>query len=825
METKNKWEMPLYMTILLLVVVGLFGEFLFQKNMILGNQMSDQVNAMGAKHLLEQTLVKDHQVALWNPATLSGMPTIDATAGDIMYPPSMVISHFFPTHKRVGVTMVFHIFLAGVFFFVMLRRAFKVPAFISFVGALFYMLNPQLLSHVLPGHDGKIYVITWLPFIIWQLKFLLETPSFWRVVAVSFGVGMSILTSHIQMTYFVMWGMGAYWLMYTIRQFVIDRNVKSALLCSVAFWIAIFMGVAFGAVQLWPAFSFVNDAWSVRGTMKDIAFVASWSLHWGDAFSLWVPDFGNHLQNYWGDNQFKLNSEYVGAMAMIGAALAVIAKPQAWRIFWLGTAIFSFLMSMGQHTPMVQFAYNFIPGVNKFRALSMIMFWFSFASVLLSVFFMKDLDEKFWESLSEKGKNIWEKGLISSMVVLTVLTLLSLNSELYAPLFIATGEKFMANKSVYDLNYAKNFIPALWGWWFMAMTILAMLFFVMKGKLKPTYLIGTMLLFGLVDTIRIDRQFVVVTPSGQFTRTPQAIRDLQSEFKNAPFRIHFTEGTAPIESMAGVYNLEGVNGFHDNELQWYRAFRGEQPTAQHEVRPGVYGRGANFDIFHTVYDSTGQRMLNLASYQMGNPYLNVANCEYVMVMNDGMLMALKNQNALPRISFTQQYQVVDTTVRIDTISNDQGGSAIRKTDRFNRMNELFYSQGHAVRTVVLLEKKPSFPSVNGSTLNPIIPVRWKKYTTNDRIAEVEVPAQGLLRIAEVWYPGWEILLNGKRVEPLRADMTWMALEVSAGKHTVELRPKSLYLGNALAVSAPIWILTILTAIAALVLRRKKVIAE
>ncbi len=809
-----------------LIVTVLFSDFIFRPNTMLGNQMSDQVNAMGLKQPLKSTLTHDFQVAEWNPGILGGMPTMDATSGDIMYPLAMFLPFVAPIHKSFGHAMVFHIFLAGVFFYFMLRRGFGFSKFLSFVGGLFYMLNPMFFSHVMPGHDGKMYVIAWLPFIIWHLKLLMETPNFGRVILVSMGIGMTILSSHVQMAYFVMWGLGAYWLFYTVRQVAFIKEPKQAAIASVAFWTAIFLGCGFGAIQLFPAFSYVQDAWSVRGTDKDISFVASWSLHWAEAISLWIPDFANALKDYWGDNSFKLNTEYAGTMAMLGAILAVVVKPSGWRIFWVGTAVVAFLFSMGTHTPVLQFAYNFVPGVNKFRAISMIMFWWAFASVFLSLLFLKDLEKEFWKSLSPKALKIWEKGIIAVAVVLSLVLLVSLNSGTFASFLLDNSEQFASKMGLYESNFSKNFVPALWGWWAMTITILALLYFAIKGKVTGKVIIYTMLVFGLIDILRVDAKFIAITPAGSIIRTPQAIRDLQQEMKNHPFRVHFVEDAALLQNPAGLYNLEGVEGYHDNELKWYRAFRGDNPTAQHEVRPGWYGRGANYDIFHTVIDSAGQRMLNLASFQAGDPYLNISNCEYTLAMNDGIMEAIKNQNVLPRIAFTQSYQVVDTTTKFDTLSNGQGGMAVVKTGGAERMNAILCTPTYDNRKTVLLETNPSFPSNEASAINPVIPVRWKTYKTNLRIAEIDVPANGLLRIAEVWYPGWKVLLDGKKVEPLRADIAWMALEITAGKHTLEMRPESHYAATALKMSVPVWILTVLYGIYALIamIRRPKKVA-
>jgi hypothetical protein len=66
---------------------------------------------------------------------------------------------------------------------------------------------------------------------------------------------------------------------------------------------------------------------------------------------------------------------------------------------------------------------------------------------------------------------------------------------------------------------------------------------------------------------------------------------------------------------------------------------------------------------------------------------------------------------------------------------------------------------------------------------------------------VELPADGLLVLSEVYYPGWRATVDGRPVEILRADVTLRALRLAAGQHVVELayRPYTVAIG--LVISA------------------------
>lgn len=192
---------------LALIVVIVFTPFLFSDKMLYG---SDTMGGLDSRVFLKNSLSKYHQFPLWFNSRLGGMPSIDAMFGDAMYAPTLAINAVQPIPRALGLRLVLHVFLAGLFFFLLLRKGFKMPAFVAGIGAAFYMLNPEFFSHVYPGHDGKMFVIAWLPFVIWRMKALMEKPVFLNSSLLGLGIAMCIFSSQLQITYFVMWGIFFY---------------------------------------------------------------------------------------------------------------------------------------------------------------------------------------------------------------------------------------------------------------------------------------------------------------------------------------------------------------------------------------------------------------------------------------------------------------------------------------------------------------------------------------------------------------------------------------------------------------------------------------
>lgn len=764
--------------LLAFIVLLVFHRFFFSHDMLFS---SDQMNSLDARVFMKDALVTFHQIPLWFSSRLGGMPTIDALFGDAFYPPSLVINAIASVPRGIGLKMIAHILLAGIFFFLMLRKGFNFSPLVSFAGGMFFMLNPQFLSHIYPGHDGKIYVIAWLPFIIWQLKALLSEPKLLTATFASFGIGMCILTSHIQLTYFVLWGSFLYWLMATGLLLFKEHNWKKAITISCYFWGAVFVGLGMGAMQVFPSFLYIRDAFSVRGAERGFDFAASWSLHWEELFSLWVPEFVNSLDYYWGQNPFKLNSEYVGALPMLLALGAIFLKPKnPWRIFWGGVALLSLMFALGAHTPVFHIAYAIIPGVKKFRAASMIMFWFSFSTITLASLFLKDIATDSFTALSEKKRLQWVRGLQIAAVACIALTVLFSVKGFVSSLF-QTDLLGTQKQNIFAVNFTRQFLPFLWLWLLFALITVALVWGMLHNKISAKIATIVILVIGFIDIARIDAHFIkLINPAPYFHQDP-ALEALHKEMQTEPFRCFSLPGALP-QNGEGIMKLEGVGGFHDNELHWYREFRGEQDR---NYLTSLVGR-----------NEQGQPYLKSDKLSIGNPFLNLANAKYLLVRTPDKFLTIRNENALNRLSFVPGYTVLDSSTIIQAL----------------------FEGTYDYRTTVALTMKPTLPE-GYAPIDERIPANvtttWDRYTPNYRKATIDVAQSGFIRIAEVYYPGWEIRIDQKQVTYYRADLAWMAVPVTKGTHTIEMIPHSNYLSHFVFISLGIfalialyWIITL-----------------
>src|SRR5690606_16554243 len=107
-----------------------------------------------------------HRMPHWDPLLFGGLPFVEGMHGDIFYPPSLAM-FFMDASAMWGWKMSLHIFLAGCFMHLWLRRGLGMGSLASFFGGLVYMLGAHMVSLVLPGGDGKLFVAALAPLMFW----------------------------------------------------------------------------------------------------------------------------------------------------------------------------------------------------------------------------------------------------------------------------------------------------------------------------------------------------------------------------------------------------------------------------------------------------------------------------------------------------------------------------------------------------------------------------------------------------------------------------------------------------------------------------------
>ena len=82
-------------------------------------------------------------------------------------------------------------------------------------------------------------------------------------------------------------------------------------------------------------------------------------------------------------------------------------------------------------------------------------------------------------------------------------------------------------------------------------------------------------------------------------------------------------------------------------------------------------------------------------------------------------------------------------------------------------------------------------------------IRLTSYEPNRLVYETSSAKDGVVVFSEIYYPGWQATIDGQPVDIARADYILRAMNVPAGKHTIEMwfDPQSLHLTESIAYAA------------------------
>jgi hypothetical protein len=335
-------------------------------------------------------------IPLWNPEIFAGMPYVAAIGtGDVLYPTAALLRLLLPTSTATNIGFFLHYVLAGLFAYLFLRRL-RISWAGSVVGGVAYQLSGIMASYVQPGHDGKLVVSALLPLVLLGLVIGMRDRRLAGYAIVAIGVGLSILTQHVQITYYLLItaGLFALYLAFGVGPLSGPERVRRLGLASAA--IALGFGIA--AIQLLPAFGHMPlsaRAVSVQGGFEGATSYAIPWVHLPEFFLKWFAG-QTGAGTYWGSNGIKLHSEYLGlpvvAFAILGAGTAAVDRRLRW---WLaGIGVLFLLIGLGSETPFYRLWWTVMPYVKQMRAPGMSFFVVAFIVSCFAAFGVDRLERR-----------------------------------------------------------------------------------------------------------------------------------------------------------------------------------------------------------------------------------------------------------------------------------------------------------------------------------------------------------------------------------------------------------------------------------------------
>ncbi|MEO0132519.1 MAG: YfhO family protein [candidate division WOR-3 bacterium] len=780
--------------ILVLLVLPIVYFLVFAPSLLTGSKMmygSDWLlGGYPAREVITKQIAKFKAIPMWYNYIFGGLPTVTGPYGDVatIYP---FIRLIIPTHLFWTYLFVIGMMIAGIGMYLFLK-SLDISNGISLLGGIAYMFCGNLVSTTYAGHEGRMLSIALFPlaFFFWN-KGILTKSVYWFVFAAAVA-GFSMTHAHFQLTYYGIWLAFVYFIVKFIENWKVNtRTEKIKLVGYVVLSVIIAIGLL--AVNYLPLLA--NLKYGARGEIRGYEFASSWSLPISELFDLIVPEFSGILENYWGQNPFKLHTEYFSIIVVLLAILGIATKFKDSRMkFFLGSAIVVTLIALGGHTPFFKLIYYVLPGVKRFRGPSMAFYLVVFSTVVMGAIGLQYLsssqqDKKVAGQLRKKIKCLF----FVTVVCFLVLILLFIMAKNNIGAHINNADKLKAFHNNLPIFWQGSLIAGL-----LIVITISLVYSFLHQKISHNKLLTLLIPLILFDLWRIDRKFLKVVEHPSIYYAPdEVIKFLKTD--TTLHRVHPLYYERSNDGIFDIHNIQSAGGYCPNPLQTYQDFIGAGQTVMYSAPNFLYSNFLNLlNIKYIIsvplpediskYDISIQQIIRELKNFVNRP-------EFEMVYVGRRNVIYKNNKILPRAFVAFKYKIMADKQEIINLLKDP---------RFDPSQIVILSD-----SVLIPDVSPATESFSGTA-------KIVKYTPNQIIIDAELNSFGFLVLSENYHPDWQCEVDGVKTPVYRAYHTLRAIPLNPGKHTI----KFYYISKYYQLGSVITLITMLFCIVAIILRLK-----
>lgn len=755
----------------------------------------DAAASVGLNHELTQFHEQTGEETLWTNSVFGGMPTYQIAPS---YQSTKGLSAIMGTYHLWLPNYVWFLFAYLLGFYIMLR-AFDFRQSLAALGSVVWAFSSYFLIIIAAGHLWKVAALAYLPPMIGGIVLAYRGKYLAGLAVTAIFAAFEIKANHAQMTYyyfFVVFFMLIAYLYQAIRDKQISRFLKATGVCVVAAGIAL----AINASNLYHTWEYQKD--SMRGKSEltskgnaanqtnsglDRDYITQWSYGIGETWTLLIPNAkgGSHNEKlgnnksamqasdpqladvcsqwyqYWGDQPFTAGPVYVGAFVLMLFILGLfmVKGPMKWAL--LAATVLSVLLSWGRNfMPFTNFFIDYIPLYSKFRTVSSILVIAEFTIPLLAMLTLKKIvDEP--EVLTKKIKFVYLSFVLTAGVAL----LFALMPNVFFD-FVSQADMQNLTKSGIPQEYLQDvannigrmrvpiFTSDCWRTVVIILIGTLMLLLFKAKKLKVQYMLGGIFVLCLIDMWQVDKRYL---NDGMFVPKSQAESEQQKTQADEQI----------LQDPSADYRVLNLTGdtFNENNTSYYhKSIGGYHPAKLHRYQ----------DMISTYIGPEMQRLNKLKMSQNGNllqvtdennqiPVLDMLNTKYLIAGINNQPTAVKNTSAYGNGWFVNKVNYVDNA--------DQ---EIAMVGKINLRHE-------AVADKRFQQQLGVSQNNNSSAV-----VTLTSYAPNHLKYDVNSKNGGVVVLSEVYYPGWTATVDGQDVTLGKVNYILRALNVKAGKHTVEL---------------------------------------
>jgi hypothetical protein len=707
----------------------------------------------------------------WVPYVYGGVP-LHANPGSTYYPSRLLLMFLLP-ESRIFPALLLTQFAMGGTGMYLLCRELGSRDWIAFIAGLAFMFTGITMSGVYSGHDGRIIVATFSPLVFFCLHRGLRTGRIAPFVGLAATLGFSLLCFQIQSNYYLLIAAAA-WTLFCAWQFREAGLPKIVARLGLAL-AAVAFAFALAAVNFLPFLDYVGE--SPRGAAggRGYEYSTSFSMPPAEISGFAIPEQQGTLGTYHGKSFFKQHTEYVGAvvLALLVFGFYFSRRSRYWA-FFAATALLALSMSLGGYTRIYRLYYNFLPGVNKFRAPSISLFLVSMSLVVMAALTLEALakirdkapeEEKAARRAAKGTKVTTESGLAKYFTFAIIgigLLMVLVSQTIPSPLGEATG----------------------WIRFGFFLLIVGFLFYGwVTGKFTSRTFAMALCVVTLLDLWVVTRKFfqTVRTPDEVYA-PDDVVQFMRSKGDSGrvwvfpfggPAVYHGSEQVGenriPLRNYLMHFGFEQAGGEHGNQLERYNKFAGAGEK--------VYVDWHNFTGWPAFMSAANIR------YIVSGVELQMFNADSQQVTRDieevyrGSAIVYRNNLALPRAYLVPEARVIPNTDSALSFMKIRGWDPA-KVAVVDRPIGITLPATALVDSTVITEHKPDKVVIRTTTNRP-----------------------ALLVLGDVYAHGWKAWVDDKPTPIAITDVAFRGVPVTTGTHTVrfEFDPDALRTGRTISL--------------------------
>jgi len=728
---------------------------------------------------------KTGEQSLWTNSMFGGMPAWNisvSNSSNLMTLVNKVLNAGFP-HPMGAV------FVSMLGFFILLL-VLDCKVWVSFIGALAYGFTSYMFIIIGAGHNSKAMAMAYMAPVIAGILLTYKGKYLWGAVLTAIALALEVRAGHLQITYYLLLIVICL-VIAELIQAIKDKKYLEFFKAS-----GILVGVAIIAIMTCTTTLYANYEFG-KETMRgkpvltknvenqtkglDRDYVTQWSYGIGETWSLMIPNVkggasgyignGNKaLENvdsryrstiaqqnaYWGDQPGTSGPVYVGAIVCFLFILGLFVVKGKYKWALLAATILSILLSWGKNfMGFTDFFLDYVPGYNKFRAVSMTLVIAEICMPLLAFLALAEIFKN-PDALKKNMKYFWISlcltGGICLLFYIMPQTFFNFLSKSEAAQFqqLTTGKDgAMYQTFATQLENARVAIfrkDALRSLFFILVAAI-LIFLNIKGKVKSNAMFAALAVLVIVDMYTIDRRYLNndnFIDKRKFDKpfTMSEIDKIILNDKALDYRV-INLATNTFNDASTSYYHKSIGGYHGAKLRRY------QDVIDH------YLSGRTDDSYFKVLD--------------------MLNTKYIIYPKDNQMSYYPNFDAFGNAWIASDIQWVATpNEEIDAIATTDVKNVAIVNEEFKNLVADF-KPSPAEGTIQLVDYKPN------------------QLTYNFDSSKDE-----LVVFSEIWtQKGWTMKIDGVESPLFRADYILRSAIIPAGQHEIVMRyePKIWKLGN------------------------------